>query len=363
EAAAARGERLDAVYADAAALLGAQPADVAQVESATVAWQRAVDALRLGRGDRILAARSSYVSSALHLLELARTRGVEVEILPTDASGATDLDALEAALRRPAALVTASHVPTSSGLVEPAAAIGALARAAGVTYLLDATQSVGQIAVDVGAIGCDVLVTTGRKFLRGPRGTGLLYVAPTLREGLRPPTPDVRGAVWSAERDYDLRPTAVRFETWETSHALRLGLGVALARCRALGIDVIQGHLQGLGALLRERLAAVPGVRVVDPPAAASGIVTFVREGEAPADTRRALQASGVHVVVVPASHGQWDLGHRGLDAVVRASLHVYNGPDDVDALVEALEATAPTVWAPARPAAAPEADQGDPAA
>jgi selenocysteine lyase/cysteine desulfurase/glycine/D-amino acid oxidase-like deaminating enzyme len=342
EAATAERDRIDAVYAQAAALLGAEAGDIAQVESATVAWQRAVDALRLGPGDRVLAARSSYVSSALHLLELARSRGVEVEILPADETGATDLEALAEALRRPAALVTASHVPTSSGLVEPVAAIGALARAAGVTYLLDATQSVGQMAVDVAEIGCDVLFTTGRKFLRAPRGTGLLYVAPALRETLRPLTPDVRGAVWAAERDYDLRPTAVRFETWEASHALRLGLGVALAECRALGVGAVRAHLDELGPLLRERLAEVPGVRVVDPPAAGGGIVTFVRDGEDPGDTQRALQRHGLHVVSVPASHGQWDLGHRGLPAVVRASLHVYNGPDDVDALIAALHATAP---------------------
>jgi selenocysteine lyase/cysteine desulfurase/glycine/D-amino acid oxidase-like deaminating enzyme len=343
EAAAAERERIDGVYAQAAALLGAEPGDIAQVESATVAWQRVVDALRLGPGDRVLAARSSYVSSALHLLELARSRGIEIEILPVDETGATDLDALEVALRRPAALVTVSHVPTSSGLVEPVAAIGALARAAGVTYLLDATQSVGQLPVDVREIGCDALFTTGRKFLRAPRGTGLLYVGPGLRRTLRPLTPDVRGAVWESEREYELRPTALRFETWEASHALRLGLGVALAECRALTIEAVHAHLDGLGRHLRERLAEVPGVTVTDPPAAGGGIVTFARDGEAPGDTQRGLQVRGLHVVSVPASHGQWDLGHRGLPSVVRASLHVYNGTDDVDALVEAMIDGAPT--------------------
>jgi monomeric sarcosine oxidase len=343
EAAQAVRERIDAVYDQAAALIGAAREDIAQVESATVAWQRAVHALRLGPGDRVLAGRSSYVSSALHLLELARSRGVEIEIVPSDEAGRIDLDALEEALRRPAALVTVSHVPTSSGLVEPVAAVGALARAAGVPYLLDATQSVGQLPVDVAEIGCDLLFTTGRKFLRGPRGTGLLYVAPSLLEGLRPLTPDVRGAVWTTERGFDLHPTALRFETWETSHALRLGLGVALAEARALGIDAIHAHLEALGGTLRQRLSETPGVTVVDPPAAGGGIVTFVRDGEDPRVTQRTLQDAGLHLVAVPASHGQWDLGHRGLEAVVRASLHVYNGPDDVGALVEALRRPATT--------------------
>ncbi|WP_320668973.1 aminotransferase class V-fold PLP-dependent enzyme [Patulibacter defluvii] len=342
EAAAAVRPRIEGVYAQAAALLNARAEDIAQVESATVAWQRAIDALHLAPGDRVLVGRSSYVSSALNLLELERVRGIEIEIVPSDDGGRIDLERLEAALRRPAALVTVSHVPTSSGLVEPVAEVGLLARAAGVPYLLDATQSVGQLPVDVERIACDLLFTTGRKFLRGPRGTGLLYVAPGIRDRLRPPAPDVRGAVWTAERAFDLHPTAWRFETWEASHALRLGMGVALAEALALGVPAVSAHIERLGRLLRERLAEIPRVRVVDPPAAGGGIVTFVRDGEDPRVTQSRLQERGLRVVVVPASHGQWDLGHRGVEAVVRASFHVYNDVDDIDALEEALRGGAP---------------------
>ncbi|MEJ3742874.1 N-methyl-L-tryptophan oxidase [Actinomycetes bacterium KLBMP 9797] len=337
EAAEAARERGTATYASAARLLGAQPDDIALVESATVAWHRAVDALPLRPGDRILASASSYVSSALHLLELRRTRGVTVEVLPCDDTGGVDLDALEKALRAPAALVTVAHVPTSSALVEPVAAIGARTTAAGVPLLLDATQSVGQFPVDVAAIGCDMLMTTGRKFLRGPRGTGLLYVSPALRAALRPPHPDVRGARWTSDEGYDVEAGARRYETWEAAHALRLGLGAALAEALDLGVDRIGGYTAGLAARLRAGLAAVPGVRLVDPPAGGGAIVTFVRDGEEPRDTVRRLRAAGVHVVPIPASHGQWDLGRRGLPAVVRASVHVYNNDDDVRAFTEAL--------------------------
>ena len=178
EAAGAARPRLDAVYALAAGLLGAHPDEIALTESATVGWQRAVDALRLGPGDRVLVSRSGYVSCALQLLALERDRGVVVELLPDGEDGALDLEALRAALDSgPTALLAVTHIPTSSGLVEPVAEAGRLARAAGVTYLLDATQSVGHLPVDVREIGCDLLVATGRKYLRGPRGTGLLYVA------------------------------------------------------------------------------------------------------------------------------------------------------------------------------------------
>lgn len=341
EAGAIARPRLDAVYEAAGALIGVAGEDIALVESATVGWRRAVDAMRLAAGDRVLATRTTYVSSALQLLELERV-GVKIEIVPDDPEGRLDLGALEAALREPAALVAATHVPTSSGRVEPVAEIGALAKAAGVPYLLDATQSVGQLPLDVGAVGCDALVTTGRKFLRAPRGTGFLYVARDFLDRLRPSAPDVRGALWSGEHEFELADSARRFETWEAAHALRLGLGVALTEARATGVEAIAAHVSGLSALLRARLVEeIPGARIADPAGAASGIVTFVIDGEEPQATQDKLKRAGCHTVVVPASHGLWDLEPRGLKAIVRASFHVYNGEDDIDAVIEALGAPA----------------------
>ncbi|MFD3925162.1 N-methyl-L-tryptophan oxidase [Streptomyces sp. NPDC058614] len=338
EAAQHAAPALAAVYARVAELLGARPEEVALVESATAGWQRAVSALRLRPGDRVLAARSSYVSSALHLLSAERDHGVRVELLPNGPDGAVDLEALETALRTgPAALVTAAHVPTSSGLVEPAAGIGALTQAHGVPFLLDATQSLGQLPVDMDALGCDLLIGTGRKFLRAPRGTGVLAVRRPLLDRLAPEAPDVRGARWIAERSWELVPDAKRFELWEAAHALRLGLGAALADLSALGVDTVARHLATVTAALRERLAALPGVHVTDPPAAGGAIVTFVVDGLDPTDVQRELARRRVHLIAVPAAHGRWDMDPRGLTKVVRASVHVYNDDADVDALVEAV--------------------------
>ncbi|MGO4421102.1 aminotransferase class V-fold PLP-dependent enzyme, partial [Streptomyces sp. MCAF7] len=325
-------------YARTAELLGARPEEVALVESATAGWHRAVSALRLRPGDRVLAARSSYVSSALHLLSAERDHGVRVELLPNGPDGAVALEALETALRTgPAALVTAAHVPTSSGLVEPAADIGALAQAHGVPFLLDATQSLGQLPVDIGAIGCDLLIGTGRKFLRAPRGTGLLAVRRPLLDRLAPEAPDVRGAHWTAERSWELVPDAKRFELWEAAHALRLGLGAALADLTALGMDTVSQHLAKLATTLREHLAELPGVRVTDPQAAGGAIVTFVVDGLDAGAVQRELARRRIHLIAVPAGHGRWDMDPRGLTKVVRASVHVYNDRADLDALVEAV--------------------------
>ncbi|MER5183899.1 N-methyl-L-tryptophan oxidase [Streptomyces sp. NPDC002896] len=337
EAAKEAKARLDEVYRLAAAVLGAEPGEIALVESSTAGWQRAVQALRLGAGDRVLAARSSYVSNALHLLALERDDGVRIEVLDNGPDGAVDLAALERSLRAgPTALVTASHVPTSSGLVEPAAGIGALCREHGVPFLLDATQSVGQFPVDVARIGCDLLVTTGRKFLRGPRGTGLLYVRRDLLKRLEPVAPDVRGAHWD-EHGWTLSPDATRFELWEAAHALRLGLGTALEQLQDLGTDRVAARLDALGRSMRATLGDIPGVRLTDPPAAAGSIVTFTVESRTAPEVQAELARRRVHLVSVPAGHGRWDLGARGLDAVVRASAHVYNDDDDIQALGAAV--------------------------
>ncbi|MBS1678497.1 MAG: aminotransferase class V-fold PLP-dependent enzyme [Actinobacteria bacterium] len=337
EASAAARPRLEAVYAAAGDLIGAPAEDIALVESATVGWRRAVDAMRLAAGDRVVATRTTYVSSALQLLELERS-GVDIDVVADDPDGRLDLDALEAALDVPAALLAATHVPTASGRVEPVVEIGALADAAGVPFLLDATQSVGQLPVDVGEIRCDALVTTGRKFLRAPRGTGFLYVSQEMLDRLRPSAPDVRGALWSSEHDFELAETARRFETWEAAHALRLGLGVALVEAKETGIEAISAHVSTLSARLRARLSEeVAGVRIADPPGSASGIVTFVIEGEDPQRTQERLAEGGCDTVVVPASHGLWEMQPRGLSGVVRASFHVYNGEDDIDAVIETL--------------------------
>jgi len=337
EAAAAAAEQIEAIYTDAALLLGARPEEIALFDSATTGLRTVVDALRLPAGHRLLVSRSTYVSHALHLMSLVRDRGVELVVVPNTDTGQIDLRALEHELTAGPATVCVAHIPTSSGLVEPVAEIGALARRHGARYLLDATQSVAHLRLDVAQIGCDALVTTGRKFLRGPRGTGFAYVAADLVATLAPTAPDVRGAVWLAAQDWELRATARRFESWEASTASRIGLGVALRQALERGADATEDHLVALAAGVRASLAQVAGVSVQDPPASPSAIVTFTVAGLPAPEVNQRLAARQVRTVSVPASHAQWDLGERGVEAVGRASLHVYNDESDTAALVEAV--------------------------
>jgi cysteine desulfurase / selenocysteine lyase len=338
EAAAAEHERIDATYDAIAQLIGCERDEVAIVENATRAWDMAFYSLRFEPGDRILCAHSEYESNFVAFLQVCERTGATVEAVPDDEHGQLSVEALRDALDERVKLIAITHVPATGGLVNPAAEVGLLAREAGVTYLLDACQSVGQIPIDVRAIGCDMLSATGRKYLRGPRGTGFLYVRRELVDSLEPPLLDLHAAEWVAPDRYAIRPDARRFENWEANQATKLGLGEAARYACGWGLQAVWERVSGLAAGLREGLGGVPGVRVQDRGEVRCGIVTFTVDGVSAADVQRALHAESINVSVAPAHYTLLDMEKRGLSEVVRASVHYYNSEEEVSRLVGAVE-------------------------
>jgi cysteine desulfurase / selenocysteine lyase len=234
-------------------------------------------------------------------------------------------------------LITITHVPTNGGLVNPAVEIGAVAREAGIPYLLDACQSVGQLPVDVEEVGCDVLSATGRKYLRGPRGTGLLYVRSSLLERLEPPFLDMRAADWVEPDRYELRPDALRFEEWEQAYAGKAGLATAIDYALGWGVDPIWERVAALGESLRVRLGEVEGVTVRDLGAVRCGIVTFTAGCVGAGELKDRLARERINVAISPPSSTLLDATERGLPDLVRASVHYYNTEEELDRLVEAV--------------------------
>ena len=336
EAAAANAGRLDAVRDSIARLLGCAAGEVALTTSATQAWETAFWSLPWAAGDVVVTSRAEYVSNALALL-MARDRvGIELRVLPDDPHGQLDLDALERTLAGgPVSLVAVTHVPTQGGLVNPVEAVGARCRAAGVPFLLDACQSVGQLPTDVEELGCDLLAATGRKFLRAPRGTGFLYVRPTMLDRMSPPFTDAGSADWLSADTYEVRPGARRFELFERNVAATLGLGVAVDYALDLGLDAIAERVGWLAEGFRDRLEAVPGGVVRDLGEVRCGIVTFTVDGRAPQEVRDELFHQDVHVWVTEAGQARFDLDRRGITSMVRASLHYVTTEDELDRTVE----------------------------
>jgi cysteine desulfurase / selenocysteine lyase len=337
EAADAAHDAVARVYDAAASLINAHRDEIAVVENATRAWDMAFYSVPLGPGDRILTAMAEYASNYIAYLQVAARTGAVVEAIPDDETGQLSVDALRRMIDERVKLIAITHVPTNGGLVNPAAAVGRVAREAGIPYLLDACQSVGQLPVDVEAIGCDMLSATGRKYLRGPRGTGFLYVRRALLERLVPPFLDLHAATWVARDTYEIRPDARRFENWETNYAAKIGLGVAIDYARAWGIETTWGRIRALAAMLRDRLDAMPGVTVRDLGAERCGIVTFTVEGQEPAPLVDALREQFINVSFTTVLGTRLDMESRGLAAMVRASVHYYNSEDEIERFCAAL--------------------------
>ena len=341
EAAEEVAARVESVYERVADFINADVDEIALLESATRAWTSAFTALRFRPGDRILTHRVEYASNFIPLLQVARRDGVSIEIVDDAPDGSIDVAHLAALIDDRVRVVAVTHVPSQSGLVNPAAAVGAITRSAGVPFFLDACQSVGQLPIDVEHLQCDVLAATGRKFLRAPRGTGFLFVRQPLLAELEPPAPDLRGAEWTDKHEYTLRPDARRFEQWERSVANVLGLGEAVRYAAHVGIDAIAARVRALAAELRNLLAGLDPVQVRDEGDDRCGIVTFTVEGVAPDEVVRRLRASRVNMWAIDASTARLDLGGRALPAVVRASVHYYNTAEELDRAVQLLAAIA----------------------
>jgi len=341
ESADAAHDKVERVYEAAAALIGASSDEIAVIENATRAWDMAFYSIPFNPGDRILTAKAEYASNYIAYLQVAQKHGVSVEVVPNDEHGQLSIEHLQAMIDDKVRLIAITHVPTNGGLVNPAAEIGEVARQAGVFYLLDACQSVGQLPVDVEAIGCDMLSTTGRKYLRGPRGTGFLYIRRSVLEQLEPVMLDLHAAQWTSRDTFSMRDDARRFENWETNYAAKIGLGVALDYVLDWGIDAIWERIQVLAGQLRSGLFAIPGVTIRDIGAVQGGIVTFTIDGAELNAVKAALAAQAMNVTVSGTTSTRLDMEDRGLTQVVRASVHYYNSEGEVTRFCSAIEALA----------------------
>jgi cysteine desulfurase / selenocysteine lyase len=338
---------IERFYPAVAKLLNASPHEIAFAPSATRAWDMVFYAFSFAPGDRILTSVADYISNYIAYLQVAHKSGVEVITVPNDEHGQIDAEAMRDLLDERVKLVTVTHIPTNSGLVNPVADVGKLTRDAGIPYLVDACQSAGQLPLDVDAIGCDALSATGRKFLRGPRGTGFLYVRSALLERLEPPFLDMRAADWVAPDRYELRNDGRRFEEWEQDYAGKVGLARAVDYALEWGIDDIWSRVHDLGEGLRGLLGDIDGVTVHDPGAVRCGIVTFAADGVSAEEMKTALNAERINVTISATSSAVIDSLERGLPDLVRASVHYFNTEDELDRAADVVRSVAAHARAP----------------
>lgn len=338
EAAALAEEKIARFYPAAAALINAHPSEIAFIENATRAWDMAFYSLVFKPGDRIVTATAEYASNYIAFLQIAKRTGAVIDVIPDDEYGQLSLNELKNRLDKRVKLIAITHVPTQGGLINPAEEVGKLAREAGIFYLLDATQSVGQMPIDVQRIGCHALCATGRKFLRGPRGTGFLYVNKQVLDNLEPPFLDLHAATWTAANQYSVSSSATRFETWETNYSNKIGLAAAIDYAMSWGLPAIWERISKLAMKLRKGLKEIPGLTLEDLGRHQCGIVTFIVDGLDASELCLALRKGNINVSVSLQEYARLDLAARGIPSLVRASVHYYNTEEEIARFCEKLQ-------------------------
>ncbi len=340
EAAEACGVAVQRAYRSVGDLIGTRPENIAFTSSATASYMQALSSIRFERGDVILTTRNDFVSNQIQLLSLQARMGVRVMRAPDQAEGGVDVQAMRDLIHRcQPKLVCVTHVPTNSGLVQDVGAVGAVCRDYGVLYLVDACQSVGQMPVDVRELQCDFLSATARKYLRGPRGAGFLYVSDRVLKGdLEPLFIDLRGAEWIAENQYRSVRDAKRFENWEFAWALVLGTGEAARYATAVGPEKIRDRVRALAVRLREALGTIARVRVLDRGAELCGIVSIAIDGADPADLVAALRDRRINTYAHKRAHAVIDCDDKGVKASLRLSPHYYNTEEEIDHTVSVIQ-------------------------
>jgi selenocysteine lyase/cysteine desulfurase len=349
EAEEASTDAIARAYAAVARMLGTAPRNIAMQQNATTAFAQSLAAFDLGPGDLILTSRADYASNQIMYLALARRHGVEVVRVPDAPEGGIDPQAVREliAWRHPT-LLALSWIPTNSGLVQAAEAVGEICRDSEVPYIVDACQAVGQIPIDLSRLHCDYLAAASRKFMRGPRGAGFLYVADrAIQAGAYPITVDMHGATWSDPDQFELTPDARRFESWEISYALVLGIGAAAEYALSVGLETARDRSWALAAYARERLAQIPGVRVLDRGREVCAIATAELGGRPADQVKLALRARGINTSSPARDDAVIDMAEKGASSALRISPHYYNTADEIDAaiamLIEVMQSVPPT--------------------
>ncbi len=334
---AEESEAINDFYVQAAKLINAAPNEIALTQNASSSLNLVLYALPWKEGDVILTSEIEYGNNYLNYLHLQKQKGVEIRIFPIDRDGHFDILNFKNYIDEKVKLIAVTHIPTNSGMVAPVEAIGAIAKKHEILYLVDACQSIGHLPFDVEKVGCDFCTATSRKYLRGPRGLGFLYVREAVLEQLSPVFLEMLFADWKNEKTFQLNKSIKMFETWEKPYSLMIGFTAAIKYANDLGMEAIWERTQRISNYLRKQLETVEGVTVQDIGRIQCGIVTFTKAGTTPEVMQQYLQSLNINTWVSGRFSSVIDMDRRELSAVLRASVHYFNTEEEVDFLVASL--------------------------
>lgn len=331
---------IENLYKEVAKLLNSQVKNIAFTYNATDAYSRALSSIPFKSGDYILTTDDDYASNQISFLGLQKRFGILIARGKNLPNGDLDLNDFESQIKQiKPALIAVTHIPTNSGMIQPVVEIGELCKKFGIWYLLDACQSIGQIGVDVQKIGCDFLSATGRKFLRGPRGTGLLFLSDrVIHEGLEPLMMDLHGAEWIGFDHYKAEMNAKRFEFWEFSYTSLIGLSAAIHYANNIGIENIENYNFKLMHLLRSELSKNSSLRILDKGSRQSSLLTFDIPGKSIEKLEYELKSNKVYYSISTKNAALIDFTKKGIEYAIRLSPHYFNSLEEMQKVSEILE-------------------------
>ena len=327
-------------YKVSADFLNCKPENIAYTGSATDSYGRALSSIPFKSGDVILTTDNDYISNFIAFISLKKRFGVELVRVKNTEIGEVDLEDFDQKIKKYSPkLVAVTHIPTNSGLIQPVEEVAGLLKNKEIIYLVDACQSLGQIPVDVQKIGCDFLSGTTRKFMRGPRGAGILYASDKVLDlGLEPTILDMKGATWTAAEEYQSVQTARKFEFYEIPYALLLSSKEAIQYILSIGIENIAQRNQVLCKSRKEKLSEIPHLRLLDKGSKTGSIITFHIPGKSPETIKQKLRDKKINISLGFRGNALIDFSEKGVDWAIRASPHYYNTEDELSRFVEELK-------------------------
>ena len=328
---------INSFYTKFSELLNCSESEIAFIENSTRAWEMAVHSISWKPGDQIITGENEYGSNYLGLLHLAKQRSLKILTIPNDESGTISLSQLEESVTDKTRLIAITHVASQRGDVQPASKVGEIANKHNILYLLDACQSVGQINLDTKSLKCDFLCGSGRKYLRGPRGTGFLYTKSTALKTLEPVFLDLHSANWKNVGSYEFVRDAKMFECWERNMAAMIGLTTAVEYLLKLDVKMVEQRVKQLSLNLREKLSELAAIKILEKSNNCSGIVTFTKTSISATDLKDELQKKGINISVIKQRNARLDLGKECTGDINRASLHYYNSEQEISEFIKEL--------------------------
>ena len=333
-------ESINRFYSEVANLIKTKERNIAFATSASDAYNQALSSIPFKNKDVIITTNNDYISNQLAFIGLQKRYDIDiVRVKDLEHGGMDTKDCLEKIEKLNPRLVAITHIPTNSGLIQDVYSIAPACKASGAYYLVDTCQSIGQLNISVEKLNCDFLTATGRKFMRGPRGSGFLYVSDrVLNEGLTPLFTEQCGAEWTEEFGYRIIDSAVRFERWERNCGNMLGLAKAAEIINEIGMENIEKSNYELQLFTREQLGKLSNIKCTDIGKDLCNIITFT---SADGSINRIVDLFSTHNVSYSISginSALIDFTKRQLTEVVRISPHYFNTEEEINMLMEILK-------------------------